>query len=300
MSDNFYQQPNNQLPPQPQERRKKFNPYLLGSLLGIAAAIIFLCFYKFVYLTYFYQNASQEVNPPSSASESLAELQADIEFFSAALDNATCDQTSGGDNDPPNDENLPLEAEPPVLSDGLPFDVPESLQEELPAHPPMASLEANPPPPPQPPPPPPPKPTPKPAPKPAPTPQEKPAPTTKPKDGPPTSVEQVSDLNGCWYSETGTASLFSGALYHSYCFDMSGNATSHSANKNLFGQTTSECRTSARAQMQGNNFTITEGKACPGWVSGVYTCRLIGPGVARCTLSFPNRPSQSVDFRYRG
>jgi hypothetical protein len=114
-------------------------------------------------------------------------------------------------------------------------------------------------------------------------------------------VEKVSDLYGCWVNEANYIQKLTGQRYfHSYCFDQSGNASSYSAIKNLFGGTAKDCRASARATMSGKNFTITEGTPCPGWKSGVYSCYLRAKGIARCSLKYSGRQNEYMDFHYRG
>jgi hypothetical protein len=63
----------------------------------------------------------------------------------------------------------------------------------------------------------------------------------------------------------------------------------------------SSCDATARAAMDGTDkFTITEGRPCPGWVSGVYSCQLKRPGVARCFLKFGGNPGDYTDFAHTG
>jgi hypothetical protein len=54
--------------------------------------------------------------------------------------------------------------------------------------------------------------------------------------------------------------------------------------------------------MDGKNFTLKEQDPppCPGWISGVYTCTLIKPGMMRCTLKFSSGRSDHLDFYYKG
>jgi cytoskeletal protein RodZ len=91
LSDNYYPKVNENRAPIFQQYRKpnqRFNPYLLGVLVGIALAIIFLLLYKFVYLNFFATNT-----PIVPVSSRKAELQAEIEWYTAALAEGPCQTT---------------------------------------------------------------------------------------------------------------------------------------------------------------------------------------------------------------
>ncbi|MDR2436781.1 MAG: hypothetical protein LBD17_01735 [Endomicrobium sp.] len=312
MSNDNLQAPHEETPPPNQLEEKpqrKINPYLLGILLGAILAIIFS-------LSLYY--ASRKATTVEFPEEvvSYADLRPEEDCQNNPLAEGCENAQDPAVPEPMEPDNQEADS-PPVPLDKLAVDDPE----DDPDYPPTAMLSVKPEAPPKPEPKPEPKPTPKPAPKaetkptpkadpkpapkteakPAPKAQEKPAAPERPKNTPPTVVEKVSDLYGCWVNQASTLQKLSGQSYfHSYCFDQSGNATSYSAVKNLFGSTVKDCRASARATMSGKNFTITEGAACPGWQSGVYSCYLRAKGIARCTLQFAGRQNETVDFRYRG
>jgi hypothetical protein len=117
----------------------------------------------------------------------------------------------------------------------------------------------------------------------------------------PTIVDDVSDLYGCWVNESHYVDPETGSwYYYRFCFDQSGNAQNYAADKNSQGEIMTECALSSTAVMHGENFTVTKHGNCPGWIKTVTVCRLKSPGIARCTLSSPDRPDMHMDFFYRG
>jgi hypothetical protein len=144
-----------------------------------------------------------------------------------------------------------------------------------------------------------PKPEPKPGPKPKPAPKA--VPSAPPKKAGPTEIKEAKDLEGCWETKPGFVNYYGQPMKHRYCFDKSGNATSYSANLGSSGKVASSCSNSAKAKLSGKNFTLTEKSPppCPGWISGVYTCKLISTGVMRCTLVHGSGVDHT-DFHYQG
>jgi hypothetical protein len=298
MSEGYYPPPYQDQAPQTNSYpvgEKKSHPYLWGILFGLLlASILLLVYYLWLYPRY---------NSDETAARTLEleALQAEIDMYENALKEEQCL------NEAPLEEPEP--AETPEGPESLDIPAMASLQQEpdLSEDPREAynvpEKEPPPPPPapkkkPTPPPPAPPKANPPQAKAPPkPTEPEKPKP-----DGPPTELKTVSDLYGCWTSEPNYRTPSTGErMFHSYCFDMSGNARSYSAYLNNAGKPTRDCRAGARAILEGDNFTLIESPPdCPGWRAGVYTCKLRATGVFRCSLKFEGSAAESLNFYYQG
>jgi hypothetical protein len=112
-------------------------------------------------------------------------------------------------------------------------------------------------------------------------------------------VEGLEDLYGCWVNEGGYLPSSRGPSHrYSFCFDKSGNAVSRAWSRH--GGRTSECTLDAKARMKGKGFTVAEGRPCPGWIAGFYSCTLTAPGVARCVLTLTDGTEKAIDFTYSG
>jgi hypothetical protein len=285
--------------------------WLWGIPVGVLFAAAFLAAWKLL------NPGADNVEDFAAASlgaqmkDSIASLDSEITAYDLALDSLNC---------PPRDEEIPTGEDASTdeadLSGGLSGGFTGELfaEADIPAADPNPSIfvaipEPTPPPVAPPPAKTPAKETPKapaktPAKEPAKTPAKEPAKTPAKEPaakGPPSELKTVSDLYGCWTSRSGVLSALSGSsMYHYYCFDKSGNAVSYSASlKN--GKVRSECKARATAKLSGSGFTISESAVvCPGWESGVYSCKLTSPGAVRCSFRLNSGKTDSIDFKYRG
>jgi hypothetical protein len=120
--------------------------------------------------------------------------------------------------------------------------------------------------------------------------------------GAPTELKDVGDLEGCWEVEPGfTSGKYGRRMFHKYCFDAFGNATSYSANLSPKGKVRDDCRNTAKARLTGKDFVLRERRPppCPGWRAGVYTCKLVAKGVMQCGLDHGG-PIDYTKFYFKG